>query len=97
MIFSIQMTHSSFFSSVAADEPGRAAPHERQTTREPKFVSGHELHFQSPGFRCIAAGGRTSVSIGSLFARPHLLQAVRAAKFVFLHDRQIQSPARGTI
>jgi hypothetical protein len=66
--FSIQITHSLLLVLFSVD--GLAVPQERHTTREPKFVSGQDEHFQSPGLD-VTAGG-TSISIGSRFGRLHL-------------------------
>ncbi len=64
---------------------GLAVPQDRHTTREPKFVSGQDEHFQSPGFDVAAAGG-TLVFVGPGFCRPHLLHAIRAAKLILLQE-----------
>lgn len=94
MGFSMQMTHSSFWVVLVSAE-GRAVPHERQTVRDPKFVSGHDGHFQSPGF--IATRGGLFTSMGSCLAWPHLRHAVRTAKLIFLQAAHVQSPGFGTI
>jgi hypothetical protein len=61
MGLSIQITQSLLLSSlILLSTDGRAAPHERQTIRDPKFVSGHDEHFQSPGFIVICGGALVS-------------------------------------
>jgi hypothetical protein len=69
MTFSMQITHSFCF-LVTLVFDGLAIPHERQTTREPKFTSGHDEHCQSPGL--IVSNGFVSITIGSTFDRLHL-------------------------
>jgi hypothetical protein len=51
-------------------DDGLAAPHERHRTREPKFVSGQDEHFQSPGFGVVCEG--VLITVGTGFGRPHL-------------------------
>ena len=87
---SIQITHSDLVPVELLSADGRAFPHERQTIREPKFVSGQNEHFQSPGFT-VDCGG-VSTAMGTGFGRPHLWHAIRAAKLLFLHHWHSQSP-----
>ena len=68
--FSIHITHSLSPSLLTSDE-GRAAPQDRHTVREPKFVSGHDGHFQSPGLAGGGDGWEEATSIGSGFPRRH--------------------------
>jgi hypothetical protein len=81
---SIQITQSLLSSLSLLSTDGRVAPHERQTIRDPKFVSGHDEHFQSPGFVVVCGGAL--VSMDTAFGRPHLLHAIRAAKLLLLHE-----------
>jgi hypothetical protein len=65
---SIQITHSLLVLLLFVSIDGRAAPQVRQTTREPKFISGHDEHFQSPGFT-VAFCADASICIDIVFAR----------------------------